>query len=207
MFLDAKGNVLLGDWGYAAPWSLQRMKRRPCGSLNYAPSEILHNKKYYGPEVDIFALGGCLYTMLTGKLPFGYAKTKETYERVTTGAWRLDSCLTNLEIQLLDKLFAPNPLDRATMADIKKFIGRRKEIKLGSSAISQQKPSPSSPLPDLKDDVVPPPYTPPGRPVSPRREPTKLRKTFLRILPSRKNHQKAGTIGSTTHIPVPTECN
>jgi len=128
VFLDKDRNVILGDWGYAAPWSVERMKRRPCGSLNYAPSEILNNKKYFGPEVDIFSLGGVLYTMLTGKFPFGYAKTKETYDRVITGAWRLDFSLTSLEIKLLDKLFAPNPLDRATMADIKKSIALRKSL-------------------------------------------------------------------------------
>jgi len=40
------------------------------GTLQYAPPEILKGHPYCGPSAEIWALGCCLYIMLTGSVPF-----------------------------------------------------------------------------------------------------------------------------------------
>jgi serine/threonine protein kinase len=123
IFLDKEGRIAtLGDWGYAAAWSSWKKKRRPCGSLNYAASEIVSNKTYTGPEVDIFSLGGVLYTMLTGRLPFGSAVNRTTLQRVIAGKWRFDSALPSDVVGMLNRMFEPVPIRRATMMEVLQFV-------------------------------------------------------------------------------------
>jgi len=104
-----------------------KKKKRPCGSLNYAASEIVRNKSYTGPEVDIFSLGGVLYTMLTGRLPFGNNTSKTTVQRVITGNWKVDYNLDPNVIKFLHRMFEPIAIKRATMLDVIQFVKKQKE--------------------------------------------------------------------------------
>eukprot|EP01087_Luapelamoeba_hula_P022718 TRINITY_DN820_c0_g1_i1.p1 TRINITY_DN820_c0_g1~~TRINITY_DN820_c0_g1_i1.p1 ORF type:complete len:557 (-),score=101.12 TRINITY_DN820_c0_g1_i1:234-1904(-) len=128
IFLDMDGNALLGDWGYACSWSSFKKKRRPCGSLNYAASEIVCNKTYTGPEVDIFSLGGVLYTILTGRLPFGSTVNRATLQRVADGKWRVDSSLPAPVVEMLNRMFDPVSIRRATMMDVIRFVKEMQQI-------------------------------------------------------------------------------
>jgi len=128
IFLDKEGQTaMIGDWGYASAWSSWKKKRRPCGSLNYAASEIVSNKTYTGPEVDIFSLGGVLYTMLTGRLPFGSAVNRTTLQRVIAGKWRYDSTLPSDVVNMLNRMFEPVPIRRATMMEVLRFVRNQQQ--------------------------------------------------------------------------------
>jgi len=147
IFLDKEGQTAtLGDWGYAAAWSSWKKKRRPCGSLNYAASEIVSNKSYTGPEVDIFSLGGVLYTMLTGRLPFGSAVNRTTLQRVIAGKWRFDSALSSDVVEMLNRMFEPVPIRRATMMEVLQFI--RGQIQKCNSPTLDRSTLKSSPSPE-----------------------------------------------------------
>jgi len=152
IFLDKDGNAMLGDWGYAAAWSSWKKKRRPCGSLNYAASEIVSNKTYTGPEVDIFSLGGCLYTMLTGRLPFGSAVNRATLQRVIAGKWRHDSTLSPDVVDMLNRMFDPVPIRRATMMEVIQFV-RSQQQKYCVTVSSDSPLCPSSPESSFERDI------------------------------------------------------
>jgi len=109
------------------PGQVGKEKKRPCGSLNYAASEIVRNKSYTGPEVDIFSLGGVLYTMLTGRLPFGNSGNRQTVQRVIAGNWKVDYSLPQDVITFLDHMFEPVALKRATMLDVIQFVKKQKQ--------------------------------------------------------------------------------
>lgn len=41
-----------------------------CGTLEYCAPEVLEGNPYPGPELDLFALGVTLYTLIFGENPF-----------------------------------------------------------------------------------------------------------------------------------------
>ena len=41
-----------------------------CGSLYYSAPEIVEEKKYVGPAVDVWSMGVILYALLNGRLPW-----------------------------------------------------------------------------------------------------------------------------------------
>jgi serine/threonine protein kinase len=63
-------HVKLADFGFARSIESDLLNTF-CGTLCYAAPELLQTKPYIGPKVDSWALGVCLYGMLTGNMPFG----------------------------------------------------------------------------------------------------------------------------------------
>jgi len=121
VFLDRQGKVLIGDWGLACRWSSFKKNKASCGSVNYAASEIVCRRPYTGPEVDMFSMGAILYTMLTGRMPFGAAGSKDTLRRVAEGKFYMDKILSPSAVSLLEKLFDPDPLRRATVYHVQSY--------------------------------------------------------------------------------------
>lgn len=61
--------VKLADFGLAAPQPTGHWFNTLCGSPNYVPPELIHERKYRGDKADIWSCGVILYTLLTGYLP------------------------------------------------------------------------------------------------------------------------------------------
>ena len=79
------GMAKLLDFGFATFHAENHLLTTNCGSPCYASPEIYENKKYLGPEVDIWSLGICLYGMVTGCLPFDGPNFKTLAKAVKTG--------------------------------------------------------------------------------------------------------------------------
>ena len=70
ILIDENGKVKLIDFGSASFYTGQKFTRF-LGTIPYASPEILRGDKFYdGPSAEVWALGCCLYTMLTGQIPF-----------------------------------------------------------------------------------------------------------------------------------------
>ncbi|KAJ3248170.1 hypothetical protein HDU77_008219 [Chytriomyces hyalinus] len=76
--VDSSYNIKMIDFGSAAniPDAQAQYFTQFCGTIPYASPEIVRKESYRGPEVEVWALGVLLYTMIFGKNPFRNAKER-----------------------------------------------------------------------------------------------------------------------------------
>ena len=63
--------------------------RTSCGSPNYAAPEVVSNKAYAGPEIDVWSCGIVLYAMVCGSLPFDDNDLGALFKKIKTGNFLL----------------------------------------------------------------------------------------------------------------------
>jgi polo-like kinase 1 len=130
-----QGAVKLGDFGLAAKLATPgERKQTVCGTPNYLAPEIIENIGY-SFEVDIWALGVCLFTMVSGAPPFETTDVATTYRRIRANDYAFDSALPlSAEVKsLVRRLLDPLPSCRPTAAA------------LGSDAFLERSAGPSTP--------------------------------------------------------------
>lgn len=115
------GHVKLGDFGLSkiiagAPTAT------PCGTMSYAAPEIVRDEKY-ATEVDMWAIGCVLYTLLAGYPPFYDPDTKVLMKKVAKGQYTFDSPWWNDISEdakdIVSRLLTVNTEDRL---NIKQFL-------------------------------------------------------------------------------------
>ena len=96
IFLDARLNIKIGDFGLAAVMADEHDRRTTlCGTPNYIAPEILSKSSTRGHDnkVDTWAVGVICYAMLMGTPPFQSKTQQEIYTKLRTleYEWKLDS--------------------------------------------------------------------------------------------------------------------
>lgn len=111
VFLDSsQRNVIVGDWGFATPWSSGVLLTERCGTLFYLPPEMISGAGYVGPEVDMWSLGVLLYYLLVGSLPFDAGSNEETEQRILQCQPAYPAFLSAEARDLLQSLLSRAPL-------------------------------------------------------------------------------------------------
>lgn len=114
--------IKLIDFGFAIQ-SKTKLKTF-CGTPTYMAPELVKKKEYYGPHVDMWALGVMLYRMLTGTYPFMAKMDRDLYKKITEGTFNSELVL-NLEARdLICRLLKVNPAERLTATEVAPFLSR-----------------------------------------------------------------------------------
>jgi serine/threonine protein kinase len=88
IFLDQHMNLKIADFGLAAQILYDgERKKTICGTPNYIAPEILSGKAGHSFEVDIWAYGVIMYTLLVGKPPFETTDVKLTYRKIKANSY------------------------------------------------------------------------------------------------------------------------
>ncbi|CAJ0961566.1 unnamed protein product, partial [Mesorhabditis belari] len=95
-------------------------KKTLCGTPNYIAPEVLE-KTGHAFEVDVWALGCILYTLLVGTPPFETKSLQETYRRIKSNQYRIPSTIGNTAAKVIRELLAANPASRPKIAEVKKY--------------------------------------------------------------------------------------
>jgi len=75
--------VKLGDFGLCTKVEFEgERKRTVCGTPNYIAPEVLESKNGHSYEVDVWALGVIIYTLVYGIPPFETDHIKKTYAKI-----------------------------------------------------------------------------------------------------------------------------
>ncbi|KAH0616967.1 hypothetical protein JD844_028488 [Phrynosoma platyrhinos] len=88
-----------------------------CGSPLYASPEIVNGRPYRGPEVDSWALGVLLYTLVYGTMPFDGFDHKNLIRQISSGEYREPTQPSDAR-GLIRWMLMVNPERRATIEDI-----------------------------------------------------------------------------------------
>lgn len=78
-------------------------------------------KKGHSYEVDTWALGCILFTLLVGKPPFETQTLKETYMRIKRNEYHVPSRVSAPAKHLIQKLLQAEPSNRPTVHDVLSF--------------------------------------------------------------------------------------
>ncbi|CAD6185708.1 unnamed protein product [Caenorhabditis auriculariae] len=126
LFLNDALQVKIGDFGLATTIEDDERKKTLCGTPNYIAPEVL-NKDGHSFEVDIWAIGCILYTLLFAHPPFESKSLQQTYDRIKKNQYIIPSNSSPQAARLIRVLLAPTPNQRPTA----KIIVRHEFFKSG----------------------------------------------------------------------------
>uniref|UniRef100_A0A0N4Z346 non-specific serine/threonine protein kinase n=1 Tax=Parastrongyloides trichosuri TaxID=131310 RepID=A0A0N4Z346_PARTI len=114
------GWVKLADFGFSCKVQDNVMLKTFCGSPPYAAPELFKDQEYYGPGVDIWALGVLLYFMIVGITPFRGDTVSDLKQTILKGQYSMPEYVTTFAQHVINRMLDVNPQRRMTIQDIKK---------------------------------------------------------------------------------------
>nr|XP_033813396.1 PAS domain-containing serine/threonine-protein kinase isoform X2 [Geotrypetes seraphini] len=107
-------SIKLVDFGSAAYLELGKLFYTFCGTIEYCAPEVLLGNPYQGPELEMWALGVTLYTLIFSENPF--FEVEETLEAVLKPSFSVSEEL----LDLISGLLHPEPEQRMTLEKLLK---------------------------------------------------------------------------------------
>ncbi|XP_061577065.1 NUAK family SNF1-like kinase 1 [Cololabis saira] len=117
VLLDENCNIKIADFGLSNLYHKDKLLQTFCGSPLYASPEIVNGRPYRGPEVDSWALGVLLYTLVYGTMPFDGGDHKSLIRQISNGEYKEPTQSSDAR-GLIRWMLMVNPERRATVEDI-----------------------------------------------------------------------------------------
>lgn len=118
LFLSGTLEIKIGDFGLATRIEYEgERKHTVCGTPNYIAPEILEGKNNgHSYEVDYWAIGVIVYTLIIGRPPFETEDVKETYKKINANNYSFPShvFISDIAKDFIKKLLITNPSNRLT---------------------------------------------------------------------------------------------
>ena len=121
LFLTDKMQLKIGDFGLATKLDYDGEKKKTlCGTPNYIAPEVLDSGSGHSYEVDIWAVGIIIYTLIVGKPPFETNDIKLTYKYIKGVIYKIpdDAKISYPAVKLIKKILVREPKDRPSFEEI-----------------------------------------------------------------------------------------
>ena len=120
LFLNDKMELKVGDFGLATKLDFEgERKKTVCGTPNYIAPEVLYGTGH-SYEVDIWAIGVIIYTLLIGKPPFETREVKTTYTKIKKAdfSFPITSKISVSAKNIIKKILVLDPKKRPSLNDL-----------------------------------------------------------------------------------------
>lgn len=119
LLLDDNRTLKIIDFGFSVCIKPEQKINNFCGTPTYMAPEIVSKKEYYGPPIDVWALGVLLFVLLCGTFPFRAQEEKELYKKIIRGTFDFPAHLSYGAKNLIGKLLMYNPFERIQAKDVR----------------------------------------------------------------------------------------
>lgn len=119
IYFTSRQQVKLGDFGFSTTCLAEQTLSTFCGSPPYAAPELFCDDSYYGPNVDVWALGILLYFMVVGVLPFRADTIGKLKRCILDGFYTTPEHLSDDCRLLIRGILRPAPSDRYSIREIR----------------------------------------------------------------------------------------
>jgi len=119
ILLDKNNNVKIVDFGLSKMMEFGQFLRTNCGTPVYSAPEVLSSKKYIGPEVDVWALGCIVYSMVTGYCPWNGANLQDQIKNAMSGTYEEVQEASPAFGKLLHRILTVDPMERPTLRELR----------------------------------------------------------------------------------------
>jgi len=118
LFINNDMQIRIGDFGLAVrALSDGRKETSVCGTPNYIAPEVL-SKVGHSYEVDTWAIGCVMYTLLVGRPPFETSCLKDTYMRIRNNEYAIPARVSRVASKLIQRLLSEEPGDRPSLQSV-----------------------------------------------------------------------------------------
>ena len=120
LFLNDKMELKVGDFGLATKLDYDgERKKTICGTPNYIAPEVI-SRAGHSYEVDTWAIGIIIFTLLCGKPPFETKDVKTTYGKIKAADYSFpEHCkISKTAKNLIKKILVVEPKNRPSLKDI-----------------------------------------------------------------------------------------
>ena len=121
LFLDRDLTLKIGDFGLSCELDyLGQQVNMICGTPNYIAPEVIEGSQGYSQEVDVWAVGVIMFTLLTGRPPFEAQTLKKTYLQIKSNEWRFptDIPISSAAIDLVKRILIRDPTYRLNVLEV-----------------------------------------------------------------------------------------
>lgn len=123
LFLNEEMEIKIGDFGLATIIEFPgQLRYTVCGTPNYIAPEILEGKNTgHSYEVDFWAIGVIVYTLIIGRPPFETEDVKETYKRIKSNSYTYPThvYVSDISKDFIDRLLVIDPTKRLSVEEMK----------------------------------------------------------------------------------------
>ena len=120
LFLTDKMELKIGDFGLATKLDFDGEKKRTvCGTPNYIAPEVLSGGEH-SYEVDVWAIGIIIYTLLIGRAPFESKDLNTTYKKIKEIDYKIpeNAKMSYAAMKLVKRILVKNPDERPSFDEI-----------------------------------------------------------------------------------------
>jgi hypothetical protein len=110
--------VIIADFGMSKQLGKEcQIMQTRCGTLTYLAPEMIDSPTGYSKQVDCWALGVVLYSMVSATLPFGNVTSKGIIDRIKRAEYAMPEHCTDRLQDLISKLLDVDPRARYSVND------------------------------------------------------------------------------------------